>query len=326
MTLRFGVDLGGTKIEAVALDGSREIARVRVATPRDDYEATLLAIANLVAALERRAGAAGTVGIGIPGALAPETGLVKNANSTWLIGRPLSSDLAARLGRPVRVANDANCFAVSEAADGAGAGAEVVFGVIVGTGAGAGVVVHGRVLTGANAVAGEWGHNPLPWPAPGEWPGPPCYCGKSGCVETFLSGPGLSRDLEAPTGRVLAPSEILAHAANGDADAEAALVRYEDRMARALAGVINVLDPDVIVLGGGLSNIDRLYDRVPRLWARHVFGAVRDARRSDHSQPGEAPIVRTRLLRAAHGDSSGVRGAAWLWPAEFHGPLNVPVR
>jgi fructokinase len=315
MPFRIGIDLGGTKIEAIALDGSRELARHRAPTPRDDYGATLDAIADLVGVLERRIGDAATVGVGIPGTLAPDTALVKNANSTWLIGRPLSTDLAARLGRPVRIANDANCFAVSEAADGAGAGAEVVFGVIVGTGTGAGVVVHGRVLTGVNAVAGEWGHNPLPWPAPGEWPGPPCYCGKTGCVEAFLSGPGLSRDLAARTGCVLEPPEILAHAVNGGADAEAALVRYEDRMARALAGVINVLDPDVIVLGGGLSNIDRLYDRVPRLWARYVFGAVSETRRGDHPQPADAPGVRTRLLRAAHGDSSGVRGAAWLWPA-----------
>jgi fructokinase len=315
MRLRFGVDLGGTKIEAVALDGSREVVRVRVATPRDDYDATLRAIADLVTALERRTGAAATVGIGIPGALAPDTSLVKNANSTWLIGRPLLSDLEARLGRPVRIANDANCFAASEAADGAGAGADVVFGVIVGTGTGAGVVVHGRVLTGVNAVAGEWGHNPLPWPAPGEWPGPPCYCGRTGCVETFLSGPGLSRDFAAKAGRMLEPSDILAHAGNGDADAEAALVRYEDRMARALAGVINVIDPDVIVLGGGLSNIDRLYERVPRLLARYVFGAVSETRRGEPSDSSETQVVRTRFLRAAHGDSSGVRGAAWLWPA-----------
>jgi len=316
MSFRIGIDLGGTKIEAIALDGSRELARHRVATPRDDYDATLDAIADLVGVLEGRIGGAATVGVGIPGTLAPDTSLVKNANSTWLIGRPLRADLEARLARPVRIANDANCFAASEAADGAGAGADVVFGVIVGTGTGAGVVVHGRVLTGANAVAGEWGHNPLPWPGSGEWPGPACYCGRTGCVETFLSGPGLSRDLAARrAGRILEPSEILAHAGNGDADAEAALVRYEDRMARALAGVINVIDPDVIVLGGGLSNIDRLYERVPRLWARYVFGAVSETRRGAPSGPPEGAIVRTRLLRAAHGDSSGVRGAAWLWPA-----------
>jgi fructokinase len=328
--LRIGIDLGGTKIEAIALDRGRELARARVNTPRD-YDATLQAIADLVATLERRTNATGTVGIGIPGALASDTSLVKNANSTWLIGRPLLSDLETRLARPVRIANDANCFAVSEAADGAGAGADVVFGVIIGTGTGAGIVVRGHVLTGANAVAGEWGHNPLPWPAPDEWPGPPCYCGKTGCVETFLSGPGLSRDLAPRAGRILEPSEILANAANGDADAEAAVARYEDRMARALASVINVIDPDVIVLGGGLSNIGRLYERVPPLWARYVFGAIRETRKGGPSAFAEPTtdrrslgggwsgppegIVRTRLLRAAHGDSSGVRGAAWLWPA-----------
>jgi fructokinase len=331
MSLRIGIDLGGTKIEAIALDRGRELARARVNTPRDDYDATLQAIVDLVATLERRTNATGTVGVGSPGALAPDTSLVKNANSTWLIGRPMLSDLETRLARPVRIANDANCFAVSEAADGAGAGADVVFGVIIGTGTGAGIVVRGHVLTGANAVAGEWGHNPLPWPAPDEWPGPACYCGRTGCIETFLSGPGLSRDLAARAGRILEPSEILANAANGDADAEAAVVRYEDRMARALAGVINVIDPDVIVLGGGLSNIGRLYERVPPLWARYVFGAIRETRRSgpsaladataDRRSPGggwSGPpegVVRTRLLRAAHGDSSGVRGAAWLWPA-----------
>jgi fructokinase len=315
MPLRLGIDLGGTKIEGIALDGSREVVRIRIATPRADYEATLTAVAGLVAMLDARAGSSGTVGVGIPGALAPDTGLVKNANSTWLIGRPLGADLEWRLRRPVRVANDANCFAVSEAADGAAAGADVVFGVIVGTGTGAGIVVHERALTGPNAVAGEWGHNPLPWPAPGEWPGPACYCGKTGCVETFLSGPALSRDFAASAHRVLEPPAIVALAERGDVEAEAAFSRYEDRMARALAAVINVLDPDVIVLGGGLSNIDRLYTNVPRLWARHVLGAARDHRAGSGSGHAENLPVRTRLVRAAHGDSSGVRGAAWLWPA-----------
>jgi fructokinase len=301
MTLRLGVDLGGTKIQGIALDGSREVARLRVATPRDDYGATLDALVSVVAELERLAGARGTVGIGIPGAVSPATGLVKNANSGWLIGRPLEADLVGRLGRPVAIANDANCFAVSEATDGAAAGAEVVFGVIVGTGTGGGLVVHGRVLTGPNAIAGEWGHNPLPWADADETPGPRCYCGRHGCIETFLSGPGLAADHHRRTGRRDGPPAIAAAAASGDAHAEATLARYERRMARALAAVINVLDPDVIVLGGGLSNIDRLYATVPRQWRAFVFAAG----------AGEAP--RTRLVRAAHGDASGVRGAAWLW-------------
>ena len=243
-----------------------------------------------------------TVGVGIPGTLSPVTGLVKNANSTWLNGRPFAADLEARLGRPVRVANDANCFALSEATDGAAAGAAVVFAAIVGTGTGAGIVVEGRVLVGPNAVAGEWGHNPLPWAEADERPGPACYCGQSGCVEMFLSGPGLSADLARRGGGTAAPEEIAARARQGDVLAEAALARYEERMARALAAVINVLDPDVIVLGGGMSNLDRLYERVPAQWARHVFSAG----------AADEP-VRTRLVRARHGDSSGVRGAAWLW-------------
>lgn len=304
--LRFGIDLGGTKIEGVALEGSHERARLRIATPRDDYHATIDAVASTVAELERQAGGSGTIGVGIPGTLAPGTHLVKNANSVWLIGRSLLRDLEARLGRPVRVANDANCFAMSEAADGAGAGARVVFGVIVGTGTGAGVVVGGEVLTGPNAVAGEWGHNPLPWPDAEEWPGPRCYCGRSGCVETFLSGPGLSRDHERHTRLVMTPKEIARAAADGEDDALATFARYERRMARALAAVINVLDPDVIVLGGGMSNVGRLYANVPRLWSEHVFGC------GAAGVPGGEP-VRTRLVAAAHGDASGVRGAAWLW-------------
>jgi fructokinase len=298
--MRIGIDLGGTKIEALALAPAGEpLWRRRVGTPRDDYEGTVSVIAGLVEEAEQAVGRRGSVGVGIPGAVSPATGLVKNANSTWLIGRPLGEDLERALARPVRLANDANCFALSEATDGAGAGARVVFGVIVGTGTGGGVVVDRRVLAGANAIAGEWGHNPQPWPEAGEWPGPPCYCGRTGCVETFLSGPGLAHDHERHAGRLLSGPDIVAAAAGGDPTAAATLARYERRMARALASVINVLDPDVIVLGGGMSNIERLYDTVPALWARWVF--------SDR--------VATRLVRARHGDASGVRGAAWLWPA-----------
>jgi fructokinase len=285
MVLRIGVDLGGTKIEAIALEGQREVLRKRVPAPRGDYGATIAAVASLV----RQMGE-GTVGIGIPGALSRVTGLVKNANSTWLIGRPLKEDLENALQREVRLENDANCFALSEATDGAGQGAAVVFGVILGTGVGGGIVVHGRVLTGPNAIAGEWGHNPLPAPTPQDLPLPPCYCGRAGCIETYLSGPGLTRDHERATGKRLSAEQIVSL---GDE----ALARYEERLARALASVINVLDPDVIVLGGGMSNVARLYTEVPRLWSKHVF--------SDH--------VATRLVRNAHGDSSGVRGAAWLW-------------
>ena len=299
--LRLGIDLGGTKIEGVALSGGEERARVRIDTPRGDYAATLDAIAAVVRDLEMAAGGRGTVGIGIPGTVSSVTGLVKNANSVWLIGQPLARDIERRLEREVRIANDANCFAVSEATDGAAAAAGVVFGVIVGTGTGAGIVVNGQALTGPNGVAGEWGHNPLPWPETAELPGRACYCGKRGCIETFLSGPALTADHEACTGERRTPPEIVAAAAEGDPAAEQTMVRYERRMARALAGVINVLDPDVIVLGGGMSNISRLYDRVPRLWAEWVFAA------------GPDESVRTRLVRARFGDASGVRGAAWLW-------------
>jgi fructokinase len=322
--VRIGIDLGGTKIEGIALDGSREVARIRVDTPRDDYAATIEAIASVVADIERRAGARGTVGVGIPGTLSPATGLVKNANSVWLIGQPFRTDLEARLSRGVRIANDANCFAVSEAADGAAMGADVVFGVIVGTGTGAGIVVQGRVLTGPNGIAGEWGHNPLPWADGDEMPGPRCYCGKRGCIETFLSGPGMTADHERHTGRRELPTQIDAAAAAGDAGALETLTRYERRMARALASAINMLDPDAIVLGGGMSNVDRLYEQVPRFWADYVFGAVHSSADSStlDSQPrgvgegGNSERVRTRLVRARHGDASGVRGAAWLWPAE----------
>jgi fructokinase len=284
--MRIGVDLGGTKIEAIALDGGREVFRKRIATPRGDYAATVAAVAGLVKEI-----GAGSVGVGIPGALSRVSGLVKNANSTWLIGKPLRQDLEKALDREVRLENDANCFALSEAVDGAGKGAQVVFGVILGTGVGGGIVVSGRVLAGANAIAGEWGHNPLPAPTAQDLPLPACYCGRAGCIETYLSGPGLSRDHEALTGARLAAHEVASLQGKS-------LERYVERLARALGSVINVLDPDVIVLGGGMSNVERLYTEVPGLWGRYVF--------SDH--------VATRLARNAHGDSSGVRGAAWLWP------------
>ncbi len=298
--MRIGVDLGGTKIEGIALDrDGRERGRRRVPTPRNRYPLTLAAITTLVEGLERESGEPARVGIGMPGALSPATGLVKNANSVWLNDRPLRQDLERLLHRPLRFANDANCFALSEARDGAGAGARVVFGVILGTGTGGGIVVDGRVLTGPNAIAGEWGHNPLPWPAPGEWPGAACYCGRTGCVETFLSGPGMARDHREVTGESLDATGIAARAADGDAACEATLARYEERLARALAVVVNLLDPDVVVLGGGLSNLSRLYERVPVRWGAWVF--------SDR--------VDTPLRPPQHGDSSGVRGAAWLWDA-----------
>lgn len=286
---RIGIDLGGTKIELIVLDESgQEILRRRIATPQGDYQATLQAIAGLVVWAEASIGRRAGVGIGTPGVISPATGLMKNANSVCLNGRPLRQDLEALLARLVRIAN--------EATDGAGTGADVVFGVIIGTGCGAGVVVHGRVLDGANVIAGEWGHNPLPWPQPAELPGPPCYCGKKGCLETWLSGPGLARTLKDEAGLELGPPEIAVRAANGDTACEAVLARYEDRLARGLAHVVNILDPDVIVLGGGLSNLERLYINVPRLLPRHVF----------------SDSVRTRLVPPRHGDSGGVRGAAWL--------------
>ena len=295
--MRIGIDLGGTKIEAIALDADgRERFRHRVATPRGDYAATVEAVALLVVQAEAVVGRS-TVGVGMPGVVSPASGLVKNANSTWLNGRPLSEDLASRLERPVRLANDANCFALSEATDGAAAGLAVVFGVILGTGVGGGLIVNGRVLTGANAIAGEWGHNPLPWPEAGEWPGPPCYCGRTGCIETFLSGPGLARDFRDRTAREADAASLAAAAAAGNVEAGESLSRYEHRLARGLAAIINVFDPDAIVLGGGVSNVARLYERVPRLWPEFVF----------------SDAIVTRLVRAVHGDSSGVRGAAWLW-------------
>jgi fructokinase len=315
MPLRIGIDLGGTKIEGIVLDGSREAGRLRVDTPRGDYGATLGAMVALVDVLERQTRIGATVGVGIPGTISPSTGLVKNANSAWLIGQPLQTDLEQLLERPVRIANDANCFAMSEATDGAGAGAEVVFGVILGTGVGGGITVNGRTISGPNGIAGEWGHNPLPWPD-GEDDGRLCYCGKQGCIETFLSGPGLSADHERVAGVRLSPAQIVEAADRGDAAAEQTLRRYERRMARALASIINVLDPDVIVLGGGMSNIDRLYANVPRLWDRFVFAAEGDPQACGESRPNRESRLTTRLVSARHGATSGVRGAAWLWPDE----------
>ncbi len=298
--MRIGIDIGGTKIELAALDDRGAVVlRERTPTPSGDYDATLDAIATLCTAAERRLDCHARVGIATPGALSLRDGRMKNANSTCLNGRPLKQDLERRLAREVRMANDANCFALSEAVDGAGKGASIVFGVILGTGVGGGIVAHGRILEGANAIAGEWGHNPLPLPGPEDHPLPSCYCGRRGCVETYLSGPGLSADHARAQGERLSTAEIAQRARAGDAASEAALVRYERRLARSLAGVINILDPDVIVLGGGLSNLARLYDAVPALWKDHVF--------SDD--------VRTRLVPPMHGDSSGVRGAAWLWEA-----------
>ena len=298
--IRIGIDLGGTKIEIVALDrDGRELLRRRIATPPGAYHDTVAAIAALVAAAEAELGCRASVGIGTPGSPSPRTGLIRNANSTRLNDRPLQADLEAALGREVRLANDANCFAVSEAADGAGRGARTVFGVILGTGVGGGVVVDGRLLVGANAIAGEWGHNPLPLPGAEDLPLPACYCGRHGCIETYLSGPGLAADHRRHCGGGLDAVAIAAAAAAGDAACEASLQRYEARLACALAGVINLLDPERIVLGGGLSILERLYRNVPARWAAHVF--------SDQ--------VCTRMVPAVHGDASGVRGAAWLWPA-----------
>jgi fructokinase len=298
--MRIGIDLGGTKIEAAALDAAGAITiRLRAPTPAGDYAGTLAAIAALVASVEARTDEIGSVGVATPGALSLKTGLIKNANSTVLNGRPLDRDLSALLKRPVRIENDANCFALSEAADGAGAGGRVVFGVILGTGVGGGLVVDGKLVSGRNRIAGEWGHNPLPWPRADELPGPACYCGKTGCIETFLAGPSLARNYIEQTGIARDAETIAAAAEAGEPAAVACLDLFSDRLARGLASVINIVDPDVIVLGGGLSNIARLYDGLPALIARYAF--------SDG--------VETPVFRAAHGDSSGVRGAAWLWPA-----------
>ncbi len=295
--LRLGIDLGGTKTEIIALDdGGQELLRKRVTTKRGDYAATLTTIESLVEAAERELGAQGTVGIGTPGTISPATGRMRNCNSTWLNGKALRDDLEQRLGRDVHIENDANCFAMSEATDGAGAGHRVVFGVILGTGVGGGIVVDGKLLPGHNRVAGEWGHNPLPWQRDDERPGPACYCGKNSCIETFLSGPGLSGDHARHNGIELSAKEIVTAAERDEACSLASVERYEDRLARALAHVINVLDPDAIVLGGGMSNVTRWYQSVPQLWSQWVF----------------ADRVDTLLLRNQHGDSSGVRGAAWL--------------
>lgn len=296
--MRLGIDLGGTKIAAVVLDAAGATCwQTRVATPRGDYDGTIAAIVALVQAGEAAVGVACRVGIGIPGAVTPHANTIKNANSTWLNGKPFGRDLTRALNREVRLANDANCLAVSEASDGAAAGAAVVFGVILGTGTGGGIVVHGRLIEGLNHIGGEWGHNPLPWPQDDERPGPACYCGRNGCIETWVSGPGLAADHSRAGGEPIPGEEVVARAAGGDRAATETLARWEQRLARSLASIINVLDPDVIVVGGGLSRIDRLYEQVPRLWGPWVF--------SDR--------VDTRLVPARHGDASGVRGAAGLW-------------
>ena len=303
--LRLGIDLGGTKIEIIALDeAGSELARRRRPTPQGDYRAILEAIVALVVETENDLGQRGTVGLGTPGALSQRTGLLKNSNSVCLNGQPIKQHLEGMLEREVRIANDANCFALSEAVDGAGHDADVVFGVILGTGCGGGVVVNKRVLTGINAIAGEWGHNPLPLPTAADLPLPACFCGNTGCIELYVSGTGLARDFLAVTGETATPETIVWRSEAGDAACEASLLRYEERLARSLAGVINILDPDVVVLGGGMSNVQRLYENVPRLWARTIA----------------SDFVDTRLVRNVHGDSSGVRGAAWLWGSEVPRP------
>lgn len=295
--IALGIDLGGTKIEIIALDeNGEECLRRRVPTPRGSYEDTLATIRDLVAGAESELGVTGTLGIGHPGAISPATGVIKNSNSVWLNGKPLDRDLQALLDRPIAFENDANCLGLSEATDGAGAGRDVVFTVILGTGVGGAVVVHGRVVRGANAIAGEWGHNPLQWPEDDERPGPACYCGLSGCIETWLSGTGLAADHARRYGGELTAAEIVARSGEGDANALVSVERYERRLARCLASVINALDPDIIVLGGGMSNIDRLYTSIPALWSAHVF----------------SDAVATDLRKSLHGDSSGVRGAAWI--------------
>ena len=295
--MKLGIDLGGTKIEIIALDDAGvELLRRRIPTPQGDYRSTLQAIADLVLCAETELGQRGSIGIGTPGTLSRATGQLKNSNSVHLNGQPILQDLEALLQRPIHICNDANCFALSEATDGAAAGAAVVFGVIIGTGTGAGIVVNGHVLTGPNGIAGEWGHNPLPWPMVDELPGPECYCGHRGCIETFLSGPGMMKRHQQDNGESLHPEEIVSRAKNGDSTCELSLQRYENRLARSLAYVINILDPDIIVLGGGMSNIQRLYLNVPQLWGRWIF--------SDR--------VDTKLVKHRFGDSSGVRGAAWL--------------
>jgi fructokinase len=299
--IRIGIDLGGTKIEALAIDrDGNELARHRVATPRHDYEGSIKLMAGLVDRLERETGRSGSVGVAIPGSISAVTGLIKNANSVWLNGKPLDRDLSAAMQREVRCVNDANCLAVSEATDGAGAGAAVVFAAILGTGCGSGIAFHARTHGGPNGIAGEWGHNPLPWPKPDEYPGPSCYCGKHGCLETWISGSGLEDDYEREVGTRRKGPEILALTVECDAAAEAAVQRYESRLTRGLAHVINVLDPDVIVLGGGMSRIERLYPALNAQLPGYVFGKE----------------FATPIRPAMHGDSSGIRGAAWLWPKD----------
>ena len=297
--LRMGIDLGGTKIAGVVLDAAgAEVCRERIPTPQGDYQQTLQALVGVVTTLEEQAGQLCSVGIGMPGSVSRATGLIKNSNSVCLNGQSLHHDLAARLNRPLRFANDADCFALSETMDGAAAGAAVVFGVIIGTGTGGGLVVNQQLLSGPNGISGEWGHNPLPWPQPEELPGSACYCGRYGCIETWLSGPGLARDHRLAHGVTMEAITIAQCAELGDTRAVVTMQRYVNRMARALASVINIIDPDVIVLGGGVSNFKRLYEAVPSRWGEYVF--------SDR--------VDTRLIAAKHGDASGVRGAAWLWP------------
>lgn len=296
--MRIGIDLGGTKIEGIALSESGEqLFRHRIDTPQGDYQGTLQSILDLIYLIEAGIGGKGSIGICTPGSLSPATGLLRNSNSVCMNGKPVLTDLQAWLQRDIRIANDANCFALSEATDGAAKDGSVVFGVIIGTGTGAGIVVDKKVLLGPNAIAGEWGHNPLPWPNDDELPGPECYCGKLGCIETWLSGPGMVRDHELHNYEFIDTETLDGRARFGDEDAIETFQRYENRMARSLAHVINILDPDVIVLGGGMGNIKRLYENVPDLWAEYIF----------------SDTVNTKLLAPLHGDSSGVRGAAWLW-------------
>lgn len=295
---RIGVDLGGTKIEAIVLNQQGdEVTRMRVRTPNDDYQQILLSIADLVEEVEEGLNEVATIGICTPGAISPASGLLKNSNTVCMNGQPIKKDLVSLLGREIRIANDANCFALSESVDGAAAGAHVVFGVIVGTGTGGGITINQKLLTGQHAIAGEWGHNPLPWPTETEMQGPECYCGKRGCIETYLSGPGITKDHQSQGGDKANAEQIVELAALGFERAEATLLRYEERMAKSLASVINILDPDVIVLGGGMSNIERLYTNVPRLLSKYVF----------------SDVVNTPIVPPKFGDSSGVRGAAWLW-------------
>ena len=299
--MRAGIDLGGTKIEIAVLDAGDEILlRERVLAPQGDYTATIRAVKELVTTTEAKLGGAARIGICVPGTISPATGVMKNANSVWLNGKTLDRDLERVLDRKIRIANDANCFALSEAVDGAGREASIVFGVILGTGVGGGIVINKKIVTGANAIAGEWGHNPLPLVSGDDGRGAACYCGRRGCIETFLSGPGFAADYARIAGEDLQPTEIAERAANDDRKARAALERYFDRLARALSTVVNILDPDAIVLGGGLSNIGALYEQVPQRLADYVF----------------SDVCRTPILKNVHGDSSGVRGAAWLWEQE----------